>query len=68
LEKTGFVSRYPNPKDGRASLIRITEKGRDLMERTFGGHVENIGEIFAVLDAQEKQELILLLKKLGTGT
>ncbi|WP_422477370.1 MarR family winged helix-turn-helix transcriptional regulator [Pleomorphochaeta sp. DL1XJH-081] len=68
LEKIGFVSRYPDPKDGRASLIQITDKGRALMNRTFGGHVENIGEIFAVLDAQEKQELILLLKKLGTGT
>jgi DNA-binding MarR family transcriptional regulator len=67
LEKTGFVSRYPDPKDGRASLIRITEKGRDLMERTFGGHVENIGEIFNVLATQEKLDLVKLLKKLGSG-
>ena len=68
LEKTGFVSRYPDPKDGRASLIRITDKGRDLMDRSFGDHVENISDIFNVLDVQEKQNFIQLLKKLGSGT
>ncbi|WP_319755541.1 MarR family winged helix-turn-helix transcriptional regulator [uncultured Sphaerochaeta sp.] len=67
LEKTGFVVRYPDPQDGRASLIRITEKGFQLVENMFPGHVANIGGIFSVLSTEEKQQLVELLKKLGSS-
>lgn len=68
LEKTGFVGRYPDPKDGRASLIRITEKGKELMDSIFPNHVENVSEIFNVLTETEKRGLVQLLKKLGSIT
>lgn len=67
LEKTGFVVRYPDPQDGRASLIRITEKGYKLVETMFPGHVANIGGIFSALSTEEKQQLVELLKKLGSS-
>ncbi|PZF80183.1 MarR family winged helix-turn-helix transcriptional regulator [Jiangella anatolica] len=44
LEGAGFVTREPNPRDGRGTLARITQSGRDavgrvtteLMEAEFG--------------------------------
>jgi DNA-binding MarR family transcriptional regulator len=30
LEKRGYVERVPDPEDGRAKLIRLTAKGRDV--------------------------------------
>jgi DNA-binding MarR family transcriptional regulator len=66
LEKTGFVVRYPDPLDGRASLIRITGKGEKLVNDMFPDHVANIGGIFSVLSREEKQQLVELLKKLGS--
>lgn len=44
LESAGFVTREPNPRDGRGTLARITQSGRDavgrvtteLMEAEFG--------------------------------
>ena len=29
LEKLGYVERVPDPSDGRAKIIRLTERGRD---------------------------------------
>ncbi len=30
LEKKGFVSREPCPRDGRAVIVRLTDRGRDV--------------------------------------
>lgn len=65
LKKDGLVDRYTDPADGRASVIRITDKGKQLMETVFPEHVMNISEIFGVLSLEEKQQLIQLLKKLS---
>lgn len=65
LAKDGLIARYPDPDDRRASLLSITEKGITLMEKIFPNHVNNISGIFDILTTEEKQDLILLLKKLG---
>jgi DNA-binding MarR family transcriptional regulator len=39
LERLGYVERVPDPKDGRAKIIRLTERGLDAVEagqRIFG--------------------------------
>ncbi|TDE00564.1 MarR family winged helix-turn-helix transcriptional regulator [Jiangella asiatica] len=33
LETAGFVTREPNPRDGRGTLARITQSGRDAVDR-----------------------------------
>ena len=33
LERSGYVTREPNPRDGRGTLARITDAGRDVVER-----------------------------------
>lgn len=65
LAKDGLVERCVDPADRRASLISITEKGRNLMSEVFPKHVDNLDEIFSVLNAEEKKNLISLLKKLS---
>jgi DNA-binding MarR family transcriptional regulator len=65
LAKDGLIARYPDPDDRRASLLSITETGITLMEKIFPNHVNNISGIFDILTTEEKQDLILLLKKLG---
>lgn len=65
LAKDGLIERYPDPDDRRASLLSITDKGIQLMESIFPNHVSNISGIFNVLSAEEKKNLIILLKKLG---
>lgn len=65
LAKENLVERRIDPRDRRVNLISITEKGRKLMSEIFPKHVENINEIFSVLTADEKKNLIGLLKKLS---
>ena len=50
LEAKGFVKRIPDPRDGRAKLIRLTAKGRKLIaaayeviERIEGAVVKEVG-------------------------
>lgn len=64
LEKENLVKRCPDPMDRRASLISITEAGKNLIEEIFPKHLENINELFNVLTLEEKKNLITTLKKL----
>lgn len=65
LVKDGLVSRCSDPSDKRVNLIRITEKGRDLIQGIFPKHIQNINGIFSVLTDDEKRNLISVLKKLS---
>ncbi len=65
LVREGLVQREQDPADARASIISLTEKGEEKMERVFPGHLENIVDIFSVLEDEEKHTLIALMKKLS---
>ena len=64
LERDGLVLRRLNPSDGRSSLISLSSKGRDLMDRIFPLHMANLCDAFKVLSKGEKEKMIELLKKL----
>ena len=65
LEKENFIKRKKDPRDRRAMLIEITEKGKKAIEKIFDKHLENLDNIFSVLSSVEKDGMIHLLKKLG---
>ncbi len=65
LEKEGLIIRKQDPNDRRASLICLEEKGKDLIEEIFGKHTKNLDNILKILEEDEKDNLIHLLKKLG---
>ena len=52
-------------KDRRASLISITSKGTYLVEKIFSDHINNLDKVLSILNKDEKENLISLLKKLG---
>jgi DNA-binding MarR family transcriptional regulator len=62
LEQRGYVERVPDPADGRAKIIRLTERGREaqqtgrgLIEEIEGEWAERFGEerLAALRDALE---------------
>ena len=65
LQKEKFIKRKRDPRDRRAILIEITEKGRRVIEKIFDKHLDNLDKIFSVLSSTEKDSMIHLLKKLG---
>ncbi|MBC1223776.1 MarR family transcriptional regulator [Nostoc sp. UCD121] len=64
LEKAGFVQRIPDPSDRRGTLITLTEKGFNLIEKAVEAHVANEHRILSVLQPSERELLVVLLRKL----
>jgi DNA-binding MarR family transcriptional regulator len=64
LEKAGLIARAPHPADRRGVLVRLTGKGRELIDEAVTAHVENERRILSGLTAKEQETLIELLEKL----
>jgi MarR family transcriptional regulator, 2-MHQ and catechol-resistance regulon repressor len=65
LETRGMVQRFRLPHDRRAASVRLTIKGRDLIDRLFPEHTRRVQDAFAVLDAAEKRALAEICRKLA---
>ncbi len=64
LEKAELVRRIPDPSDRRGTLICLTDKGFDLIDRAVTAHVANEHRLLEALNPSEKQVLSELLRKL----
>lgn len=65
LAKDGLVQQCMDPQDKRVKLIRITEKGKSLMDDLIPRYLDNINSIFKDLSEAEKQNLREILIKLS---
>jgi DNA-binding MarR family transcriptional regulator len=63
LIKEEYVERGPHPQDQRCSLIRITPKGTEVVERIFPEHLKDLEDSFSALTSEEKSTLRNLLRK-----
>ncbi|AOP49791.1 MarR family winged helix-turn-helix transcriptional regulator [Streptomyces lydicus] len=66
LEKLGLVAREPDPADGRAVLVRITDEGRARFTRVRNGRRAQYARRLASWDRGEVSELARLLHRLNT--
>jgi DNA-binding MarR family transcriptional regulator len=64
LEQSELVKRTPDPNDRRGTLIVLTDKGFNLIEKAVEAHVDNEHRILRVLETPEREALMLLLRKL----
>lgn len=64
LEKAGLISREHSDADKRSCAARLTKKGMRLAEAAFRADMENELTLLAPLDADERQHLARLLRKL----
>jgi DNA-binding MarR family transcriptional regulator len=67
LEANGLVERIPDPADRRGLLVRLTRKGRGLVDRAGPTHLDTERRMLAALSKQEQAELARLLRKLLIG-
>lgn len=65
LEKQGLVVRRSTSKDRRARIIELTRTGKQLAEKCFAAHANDLEAVLSVLSAEEKQQIYGSLKKLG---
>ena len=67
LARDGLIRRISDPRDGRASLLRLTESGRRQFRAMAERHERWIVESFAALGDREIAELAALLGRLKTS-
>jgi DNA-binding MarR family transcriptional regulator len=64
LEAAGHIAREPDPTDRRGVLIRLTAKGRGLIDQAAVKHLANERRILSGLTPAEQRQLADLLRKL----
>ncbi|WP_292224819.1 MarR family transcriptional regulator [Brevundimonas sp.] len=64
LEKAGLVERRPHPSDRRATLVKLTDKGFDLIEAMMPVHELTAQDILSPLSREEQTALNDLLARL----
>jgi len=67
LEAAGLVARRPDPDDRRGTLVRLTPKGKTLIDAATSKHVANEERLLSALTVREQQQLTELLRKLLVG-
>lgn len=65
LERKGLVKRIQDASDGRCFYVRLTKRGRKVINDAFYRHQQNLEKIAEVLTREERTELVRLLRKLG---
>ncbi|GAA3125685.1 MarR family winged helix-turn-helix transcriptional regulator [Streptomyces rectiviolaceus] len=64
LERKGFIERHPDPSDRRAIRVRLTEAGRELVDRAVVDHVANEERMLAALSADDRRAVDGALRRL----
>jgi DNA-binding MarR family transcriptional regulator len=67
LVEARLVTRRPDPDDRRGVLVRLTPRGRQLIDRALVEHVANEEELLEALTAAEQGQLDDLLRRLLAG-
>jgi len=64
LEKSGIVTREPDPASARGSLVQLTGEGLELFDRVAPVHLANEDRLLSALSPAEREVLAGLLRRL----
>src|SRR6266511_958163 len=64
MEAAGLIKRRPDPHDRRGTLVRLTRRGKSVIDRAVDTHIRNEERLLGALTAAERRTLDSLLKNL----
>ncbi|VWL85568.1 hypothetical protein OMES3154_00854 [Oceanivirga miroungae] len=64
LVKMGYVRRLSDSNDKRICILELTDKGYEVISKIAPENEKNIIDIMSVLSDSEKENLVMLLKKI----
>jgi DNA-binding MarR family transcriptional regulator len=67
LVGAGLVERRVSESDARGRRVRLTDRGRVLMDEVYPVHLRNEARLLAGLTAAERDQLAALLRKAGAS-
>ena len=62
VEEAGLIERRPDPNDRRGTLVRLTRRGKHVIDRAVETHVGNKERLLSVLTAAQRRTLDSVLK------
>ncbi|MEV9499318.1 MarR family winged helix-turn-helix transcriptional regulator [Aliarcobacter butzleri] len=63
LKRDNWITSVKDPNDNRASILSITQKGKEIIEEVFPNHAKNLTKAMEVLNDEELGTLYGLLNK-----
>ncbi|WP_151944272.1 MarR family winged helix-turn-helix transcriptional regulator [Aliarcobacter butzleri] len=63
LKRDNWITLVKDPNDNRASILSITQKGKEIIEEVFPNHAKNLTKAMEVLNDEELDTLYGLLNK-----
>jgi len=63
LKRDAWITSLKDPNDSRASILSITQKGKEVIEKIFPDHAKNVHKSLEVLSDEELDTLYELLNK-----
>jgi DNA-binding MarR family transcriptional regulator len=66
MERDGLVRRAPDPADGRATVVHLTDDGRDAYEEGLRVQASTVADVFEALDDAQRTALAELLDALAS--
>ncbi|MCG3692422.1 MarR family winged helix-turn-helix transcriptional regulator [Aliarcobacter butzleri] len=63
LKRDNWITSVKDPNDNRASILSITQKGKEIIEEVFPNHAKNLTKSMEVLNDEELDTLYGLLNK-----
>jgi DNA-binding MarR family transcriptional regulator len=67
LAGAGLVERRVSEADARGRHVRLTDRGRALIDEAYPVHLRNEARLLAGLSAREREQLATLLRRLGAS-
>jgi DNA-binding MarR family transcriptional regulator len=67
MDEAGLVERRPDPADRRGTLVRLTRRGRAVIDKAVETHARNEERLLASLTRADRRDLDDLLRKLLAG-
>lgn len=64
MQEAGLLERRPDPSDRRGTLVRLTRRGRSVVDRVLGEHVANEEVLLGALTQGQRKSLDGLLRLL----
>ena len=65
LERKGLILRAPLPRDRRARVLKLSPRGRAVVQGAFRRHAADLESAMTILTNRERRQLRALLKRLG---
>ncbi|WP_158866025.1 MarR family winged helix-turn-helix transcriptional regulator [Leifsonia sp. AG29] len=63
LERDGLVTRRPSVQDGRARVVSLTQRGREVIDAAFTDHIANEHRLLELVGPRDRRALERILRE-----